>query len=110
MLLVTPASKVGPWWLIGVYLLQTVGELCLSPVGLSTTTKLAPSRLVGLMMGVWFLSISLGNYLAGELAGKFGSGEALVDLFTKSAGIPIMAGIALFALTSFIRKMMGSVR
>ena len=110
MLLVTPASKVGPWWLIGVYLLQTVGELCLSPVGLSTTTKLAPSRLVGLMMGVWFLSISLGNYLAGELAGKFGSGEALVDLFTKSAGIPIMAGIALFALTPFIRKMMGSVR
>ena len=48
-----------------VYLIQTFGELCLSPVGLSTVTKLSPARMVGLMLGVWFLSISIGSYIAG---------------------------------------------
>ena len=64
-------GKVSPAWLIGVYLFNTIGELCLSPVGLSTVTKLAPARLVGLMMGVWFLSISAGNYLGGWIAGFY---------------------------------------
>ena len=52
---------VSPWWLIGSYLLQSLGELCISPVGLSSMTKLAPRRYVGQMMGVWFLAASVGN-------------------------------------------------
>jgi proton-dependent oligopeptide transporter, POT family len=105
-------SKVGPWWLVGVYVLQTIGEICLYPVGLSTTTKLAPQRLAGLMMGVWFLSISFGNFAAGMAAGYFESGsqEALVGLFSKVAAVPILAALVLLALTPWIRKLMGKVR
>src|SRR6185503_10713684 len=57
-------GRVSPMWLVIVYFLQTIGELCLSPVGLSTVTKLSPARMVGLMLGVWFLSISIGSYIA----------------------------------------------
>jgi len=64
-------SKVGAQWLILTYLLHTTGELCLSPVGLSTITKLAPRRIVGQMMGIWFLATSLGNLIAGLVAGRF---------------------------------------
>jgi POT family proton-dependent oligopeptide transporter len=104
--------KVGPWWLVGVYVLHTIGEICLYPVGLSTTTKLAPQRLAGLMMGVWFLSISFGNFAAGIAAGYFegGSQEALVGLFSKLAAVPIIAALVLLALTPFIKKLMGKVR
>lgn len=109
-MLLTAGSRVGPSWLIGVYLLQTIGELCLSPVGLSTTTKLAPARLTGLMMGVWFLSISFGNFLAGEVAGEFGSPRELVGLFGKVAAVPIIAALVLLALTPVIRRLMGRVR
>ncbi len=105
-----PGSTVSPMWLIGVYLAHTIGELCLSPVGLSTTTKLAPARLSGLMMGVWFLSISFGNFFAGEVAGEFGSKDALIGLFGKVAAIPVLAAVILFALTPMIRKLMGKVR
>ncbi|MHC4945374.1 MAG: peptide MFS transporter [Planctomycetota bacterium] len=62
-------SKVSVWWLVYYYLIITVGELCLSPMGLSLVTKLAPKRLVGLMMGGWFLSTSVGNKLAGFISG-----------------------------------------
>ena len=102
-------EKVGPSWLLWVYLMQTIGELCLSPVGLSTTTKLAPARLTGLMMGVWFLSISFGNFFAGEIAGEFGSGEAMINLFTKVAAIPMAAALLLLLLIPSIKKMMGKV-
>src|SRR5262245_48727431 len=102
-------GKVSPLWLVGVYLCNTVGELCLSPVGLSTTTKLAPERLSGLMMGVWFLSISFGNFFAGEVAGNF-SRDALIGLFGKVAAGPIIAAVILVALTPFIRRLMGKVR
>ena len=53
--------RVSPWWLIAAYFISELGELCLSPVGLSAVTKLAPLRIVGLMMGVWFLSNAVGN-------------------------------------------------
>ena len=110
-LLLVSGSKVGPWWLVGVYLSQTIGELCLSPVGLSTTTKLAPSRLTGLMMGVWFLSISFGNFFASFFASEFkNEQQALVGLFTKAGAWPIAAAVLLLALTPFIRKQMGKVR
>jgi len=102
----TGAGKVSPFWLIGVYLLQTLGELCLSPVGLSTVTKLSPARMVGLMMGVWFLSISFGNYIAGRLGGDFTPEPgALARLFGVVAGITFVAALILFALTPLIKKM-----
>ncbi|MDQ3010474.1 MAG: peptide MFS transporter [Acidobacteriota bacterium] len=110
-LLLVSGSKVGPWWLVGVYLSQTIGELCLSPVGLSTTTKLAPARLTGLMMGVWFLSISFGNFLASMFASGFkNEQQALIGLFSKAAAWPIIAAVILLALTPTIRKLMGKVR
>jgi POT family proton-dependent oligopeptide transporter len=111
-LFTTGGAKVGPWWLIGVYALHTIGEICLYPVGLSTTTKLAPQRVAGLMMGIYMLSISFGNFAAGIAAGYFeaGSQEALVGLFSKVAAIPIIAALAMLALTPFIKKLMGKVR
>ncbi|HEY7180075.1 MAG TPA: peptide MFS transporter [Blastocatellia bacterium] len=105
-------AKVGPLWLVGVYVLHTIGEICLYPVGLSMTTKLAPQRIAGLMMGLYFLSISFGNFIAGIAAGHFGSGsqEAPVGLFSKLSAAPIVAALILLALTPFIKKLMGKVR
>src|SRR6187399_472984 len=60
---------VSPMWLILTYFLHTVGELCLSPVGLSSMTRLAPDRVKGMMMGVWFLAASMGNLIAGRVVG-----------------------------------------
>ena len=65
---VARGHKVWPTWLIMTYLLHTFGELCVSPVGLSSVTKLAPPRLVGQMMGAWFLATSLGNLIAGRIS------------------------------------------
>ena len=64
-------NKVSPIWLTGTYLLHTIGELCLSPVGLSAMTRLAPARMAGFIMGVFFLSISAGNYIGGRVAGFY---------------------------------------
>lgn len=100
-------DRVSPMWLVIVYFIQTLGELCLSPVGLSTVTKLSPARMVGLMMGVWFLSISIGGYIAGLAAGVFqgNSADALVRVFGIFAAISIVAALILFVLAPLIRKM-----
>ena len=107
----TASGPVSPMWLVLVYLLHTIGELSLSPVGLSTVTKLAPPRLVGLMMGVWFLSISIGNLVGGWVAGNFNAEAegALVRLFGTVAATTIVAAAVLAALTPYIRKLMGRV-
>ena len=68
---VAKGQKVLPTWLIATYLIHTFGELCLSPVGLSSVTRLSPKRLVGQMMGLWFLATALGNLIAGVMAGEF---------------------------------------
>jgi POT family proton-dependent oligopeptide transporter len=60
-------GKVSAWWLVIAYFLHTIGELCLSPIGLSLVTKLAPARMAGMLMGVWFLAVFAGNWLAGQL-------------------------------------------
>lgn len=101
------ALKVGPLWLVVVYFLQALGELCLSPVGLSTVTKVSPARMVGLMMGVWFLALSIGNFLAGIMGGMFNEQAegALAKLFGSVAIITIISAIALFLLTPLIKKM-----
>jgi POT family proton-dependent oligopeptide transporter len=94
------------WWLVIVYLLHTWGELCISPVGLSAMTKLAPGKMVSLMLGVWFLSISMGSYFGGLVAGNFEPNEGtLVGLFSKVAIVLIGGGVVLFAIMPFIKKL-----
>jgi len=108
-----PAAKmigrVSPIWLTVTYLLHTVGELCLSPVGLSSMTKLAPTRIAGLIMGVWFLSISIGNYFAGQLA-SLSASTPLPTLFLAQGLAAIGAGFVLVLMTRSINRMMGGVR
>ncbi|MBZ5575181.1 MAG: peptide MFS transporter [Acidobacteriia bacterium] len=87
---------VSPWWLTGTYFLQTLGELCLSPVGLSAMTKLAPARVGGFMMGVWFLSVSIGDWAAGKAA-SFYESMPLTQLFGTVAGLSL-AAVVLLAL------------
>ena len=103
----TGGGRVSPMWLVTVYFLQTVGELCLSPVGLSTVTKLSPARMVGLMLGVWFLSISIGSYIAGLATRLFeGNNPAvLTRAFSMFAGVTLLAAIILLVLTPLIKKM-----
>ncbi len=97
----TGAGKVSPMWLVVVYFLHTCGELFLSPVGLSSMTKLAPGKMVGLMLGVWFLASSLGSFAAGQIAGEFKTeSEALGTLFWNVA-IVIFVGAALALVLSF---------
>jgi POT family proton-dependent oligopeptide transporter len=100
--------KVAPWWLVVTYLLHTFGELSLSPVGLSATTKLAPARVVGLMMGVFYLAISVGNFIGGRLSSLYGS-MPLPQLFGAIAAVGIGAGLVMFALTPPIKRLMGDV-
>ncbi|HTL67059.1 MAG TPA: peptide MFS transporter [Lacunisphaera sp.] len=107
----TAAGKVSIIWLLGLYFLQTTGEMCLSPVGLSTMTKLAPARLNGLVMGIWFLAAALGNKLAGVFAGDFEANHpaALTGFFFHQAIWVGVATLALFALVPWVRKLMGGV-
>jgi len=101
-------NRVTPMWLVGTYFLHTTGELCLSPVGLSGMTKLSPTRLVGQMMGIWFMSISLGNLNAGLLAGNMKS-FGLIQLFGSVALATIGTGIILLLVSRPVRKLMGGV-
>jgi POT family proton-dependent oligopeptide transporter len=109
--LFTAGGRVSVWWLVGLYFLAVCGEMCLSPVGLSTVTKLAPIKLVGIMMGIWFLAASFGNKLAGYLSGFFVSDNPwrLTMLYGGIAvGLLVSAGI-LALLTPGIKRMMGKV-
>ena len=110
--LVVSGKKVAPYWLICTYLLHTTGELCLSPVGLSAVTKLAPARFVGQMMGLWFVAASLGNLIAGLFAGEINPEaiEQMPDLYLRVVIGPVVAGIVLIAFVRPIRKLMGGVR
>jgi POT family proton-dependent oligopeptide transporter len=103
----TGGGRVSPLWLFVVYFIQTLGELCLSPVGLSTITKLSPARMVGLMMGVWFLSISVGSYIAGRMGQLFvaGTPEVLTHAFGIFSAISLAAALLLTLLTPLIKKM-----
>jgi POT family proton-dependent oligopeptide transporter len=101
--------QVSPMWLTVTYLLHTFGELCLSPVGLSAMTKLAPARIAGLMMGVWFLATSVGNFIAGRLSG-FYEAMPLPTLFTNIALFGIIPGLILLPLVPPIKRMMGEVK
>jgi POT family proton-dependent oligopeptide transporter len=118
-----PNFQVGLWWLAGLYLIHSLAELCISPVGLSMITKLSIARVVGLMMGVWFLSISVAQYFAGIVA-QFASVETVggqvtnlkvsletyTHTFTTIAWIAIGAGVLLFLLSWPLQKWMHGVK
>jgi POT family proton-dependent oligopeptide transporter len=106
---VVGGSKVGPYWLTGTYLLQTLGELCLSPVGLSAMTKLAPARAAGFIMGIWFLTNSIGNWLAGKAASMYSS-MPLPTLFGANAGFSIVAAIVLALMIKPTVRLMQGVK
>jgi len=103
-----------PTWLIFTYLFHTWGELSLSPVGLSLTTKLAPKKFQGQMMGIWFLSVSLGNLLAGLIAGEASGGDAealanMPDQYMTIVLTTFGAALVLLAINKPLRKLMGDV-
>ncbi len=98
-------ARVSPLWLVLSYLLQTLGELCLSPVGLSAMSVLAPHRIAGLVMGVWFLALSVGNYLAG-MASSFYETLPLTTLFTIVTATALGTALVLTLLIKPIRRMM----
>jgi POT family proton-dependent oligopeptide transporter len=101
--------KVSPLWLVFVYFLHAVGELCLSPIGLSTVTKLAPVKIAGFLMGTWFLSNAVGNFTAGSVAGFFDK-LPLPQLFGAVGLVILVATLALTVLTKPIRDLMSGVR
>ncbi len=105
-------SKVLPTWLIATFALHSCGELCLSPVGLSSMTKLAPPRFVGQVMGVWFLATALGNNLAGQLSGEYDSGSlaSLPGLFIKIFWWGAIAGLLMLLLTPVLKRLMAGVK
>jgi POT family proton-dependent oligopeptide transporter len=100
---------VSIWWLNMTYLLHTIGELCLSPVGLSAMTKLAPARVAGFMMGLWFVSISVGDYLAGKAASVYES-MPLATLFGTVAAFGIGAAAVLALMIKPTVRLMSGVK
>jgi POT family proton-dependent oligopeptide transporter len=102
-------GKVSPLWLASVYLVHTVAELCLSPVGLSAITKLAPARIAGLTMGVWFLSISVGNFFAGRMA-SFYESMPLAQLVGYAGATGIAFGLILLLISKPVTRLMGGVK
>lgn len=112
------SAKISMWWLFALYFIHTIGELSLSPIGLSLVTKLSPARMASLLMGVWFMSNATSNILAGELAtllpapGKPAASfcgvriETLTDFFLLFAVMAGVASVMLFCLTPLLKKMM----
>ena len=117
------AGKVGAMWLVLAYLLHTWGELCLSPVGLSSVTKLSPSGIVGFMMGVWFLATAGAEYVAallaqlasietaaGEIPDVVAATNSYIELFYKLFVVGGIIGLVLLASSPFIKKLMHGVK
>ena len=105
----TPDSPVSASWLVAMYFLHTVGELALSPVGLSAVTKLAPPRRISQMMGLWFVATSLGNVVAGLVAGRLGE-LAPSPLFLAVAQIIGAAGLIALVMSPLVKRLMGNVK
>jgi len=99
-------ARVSPMWLVVTYFLHTVGELCLSPVGLSSVTKLAPRRLVGQLMGTWFMGTALGNLIAGLAGGGF-EGMSVGEMFAAVAKVTGAAGLVLLLFSRPLKRLMG---
>jgi len=106
---VAGGRAVSPFWLILTYFLHTLGELFLSPVGLSAMTKLAPTRLAGMTMGLWFVSTGAGNYLGGRMASLYGS-MSIPALFGIDAGFALGAALVMVLLIKPTVRMMSGVK
>ena len=102
-------AGVSPWWLTGTYFIHTLGEMCLSPVGLSSMTKLAPARLGGFVMGMWFFSTAIGNFMAGRMASLYES-MTLPTLFGTVALFAVGAAILLAVLIKPTVRLMSGVK
>ena len=102
------ANKVGPAWLVTFYVCSSIGEVCVSPVGLSAVTKLAPKRLLGQMMGVLFMGNALGNLVAGLVAGGFAS-MPLPGLFGSVAKVIGGGALIVLILSKPIRSLIGTL-
>lgn len=100
-------GPVSPAWLLSVYLVQTIGEMCVSPIGLSNVTRLAAARRIGLMMGLWFVAIAIGAKLASLSAAWMGAGRDLPLIFGQQA---LLAAIACALLTLLIRPVLKLIR
>ncbi len=101
---------VSPTWLIVTYFFHTVGELALSPVGLSSVTKLSPPRLVGQMMGIWFMGTALGNLIAGLVAGRMGSLSLPVEKIFSTVGMIVVgAGVLFFVFSRPVKRLASAV-
>ena len=107
--MLTAQGRVSFWWLVGLYFLEVCGEMCLSPVGLSMVTKLAPVKIAGIMMGLWFFATSLGNKLAGYLAGFFDSSNSwtLTKLYGGIGFGLLLSALFLALLAPMLKKLMG---
>jgi POT family proton-dependent oligopeptide transporter len=110
--IVATGDKVAPSWLLFAYLIHTFGELCLSPVGLSNVTKLAPPKFVGQMMGTWFLGSAVGNLFAGLIGGHVASStaDALPAQFLQMALVGGGAGLLMLVFARPIRNWMGGIK
>jgi proton-dependent oligopeptide transporter, POT family len=115
------AAIVAWYFLFGLYLVHTLGELCISPVGLSMVTKLAPARITGMVMGAWFISIANGNFLAGKVSSlaaheaklattELGKVQAYGEVFTYMIYLGVGVGVAVIVLSRFINKWMHGVK
>lgn len=105
--------KVSMLWLILAYLFHTLGELCLSPVGLSYVSKLVPARMIAFMFGMWYLAIAIGNKLAAVLGGQIENITKEYDLstfFLIFTIVPLVAGILIFFLNPLLKKLMHGVK
>ena len=105
----SPDNLVSPSWLIVTYFFHTVGELCISPIGLSAITKLSPERRVGQMMGIWFVGAALGNLFAGLMAGQLAT-MASAELFRTVATISAVVGIFAVIVSPRVKRLMGGVK
>lgn len=101
-------TKVSPMWLVSIYMIQTIGELCLSPVGLSVTTKMAPQKYASQMMGVWFLAVTAGDCVTGllSLGGVDLNGTGVIALEATAA---VVAGLAIYSYRKKVQALMGTV-
>ena len=110
-IVVESTGKASMLWLVATYFFHSVGEITLSPIGLSATTQLSPKRYTGQMMGIWFVGTSVGNLIAGLFAGGFDSesSASLPPLFMSVVQLGVGAGIIFFILTPWIKKWMGNV-
>jgi POT family proton-dependent oligopeptide transporter len=112
-LLMVPAAnyaadgRVSPFWLLGLYFLFTIGELMLSPVGLSTMTRIAPQRMSGQVLGLWFLATAFGDKIAGDIGGAFTTSDpdALALSFLAQAGLVAVAAALMFAVAPIVRRL-----